>query len=937
MQILPYNYASEIPAIITSLKPDAKTFRFVIPSRKDRIFFHVPETYDVWTWQEIYEDINRTHRRRVISPPDHRLILRSILEEVLAEYPEKQKQFPGLTRPGFLSVISTDIRELLNEAVKPEQLTHIPESDNPSEFLLPEVYARYIEYLEKYNLLDSAQIWTSAYTELLKEQSWGRELVIVFVGFMSFNHGQLELVQGLNDRCRELIIVKPESYLAGLHDVSSQFGGMTTAKTSSGRVIEIPSAEPGLESEIIARTLALWADEGKITSFDDVGMMISAGREEAFAAAFGRYGVPYDFMSGVSISQTLPGRVLAAVRSLNTRNFPTYDTAMLFTQSCFAGKNFPVMRAYRAGVSGLDSWEEYLSQHDEKPFSDALRAVRAIRKFCDTLANKNTPARIMNAFREFLTADGLWLNHDDKISPFPELDESIRLTASAIQTVEQKSLALDELMPDLGKVQDDRMNGDEAYEFLEDWCRNTNTRAPVQISNAVRIFTGQPPVLAAFPVWLMTGITQKSWSGNITSSPLLGAAEREILHIPTLTDKAAQREALFRRLIHTGEKITVISRPELDDEGRPVSESPFMRRFFEDFPGWVKDARTSEGISILLGNDGFTFPEVDAGEAQPRKIPVIMKKAHAVGASDIHELLGCPFVWWQKKQAAIYEKDTEIAPAYEWGNMLHKYWECVWRKYRVDMSASGKIFTHTAKTEWQKLLLADGEDYGEFSRLVHDFRLKRKLKGITFRVNRLIILQSAIIDALHEAGYEHEKILLEDEAHLKATIDGVTFLGQCDRIEILRNPDGEYIAFIADYKEGNGANYEGSTKITGRSWNVDGREKFSYGLQLSVYAALFSECKLSGVYILGLEDGQISGSFDGMTSKIFSGHKSKKFNTDIAERISEGEYAMNCAVRVLKSGEFAPDYDSDLCRWCSVKSLCRKGEFKGEILQEDDD
>ena len=508
-------------------------------------------------------------------------------------------------------------------------------------------------------------------------------------------------------------------------------------------------------------------------------------------------------------------------------------------------------------------------------------------------------------------------------------------------------------MPDLGVVQSDRLKNDEAYEFLERWCSNSYTRAPVQISNAVRIFVGTPPILSFFPVWIMTGVTQKTWSSRVNSSPLLGSDEREKInkqgraYLPTNSDKAAHREALFRRLIQMGEKLTIISRPELDEEGRPVSESPFYEKFRLEMPWNIRTGK-SAGIKILSGADGFIFDEIDPPEEEAqkeqRKIPVIFKKAHAVGASDIHKLLSCPFLWCQEKIAGLYQdSDSDIASQIEWGLMLHKFWQRVWQRYRTDFSqAFMKIFYDEWKilTESQDLI----EDYKNYSHLVRDFRLKRKLKGIEYRAERLGKIQNGILEGLRKAGYVHERVMLEEEAHLRAEINGVNFLGQCDRIEILRAPDGEKIAFIADYKEGIGERSEDPmNKIALREWNVEQREKFSYGLQLSVYSALFersSDIKLGGVYILGLEDGKVSGSILKSEEfpeifEIFSEYKSKKFKGLISERTSEGEYAMVCAAEVLNGGKFAPCYGSDLCRFCKIKSLCRMGEFRGEILSED--
>ena len=956
-----YGRGSELSAIIREITQafSGSELRFVVPSRKDKNYW--PEHYssrNLWTWQDIYEDICRAgglEGRRVLSPPDHMLILRTILREVLREYSGKAASWPGLNRSGFPDILSRDIREMLNEAVPPDKLESNPGSDNPSEFLLPEVYSRYLAYLGRYNLMDSAQIYTAARDVMREVLQWGKDYVTVLAGFMSFNHGQFELVQALRDRCREVIIIKPETEMPDFHDAASQFSMIIPAEKSSGNIIELPVYEPELEPESTARTLALWSAgewqyAGDFPGFDSVAVMIPQGREESFAEAFKRYMIPYDFMDGIPISQTLPGKILSSVRHLQTRNFPAYDTAMLLTQTCFAGVKFPVMRAYRAGISGIKSWEEYLAEHDsdDDTFTAALLAIRSIRTFTEAMTRRSTPARIMEAFYGFLTAKGLWLDRYTESTNYPELDESIRTIASAIDTAGKKHVALDELLPDIGPVQDERLQNDEAYEFLESWCAKTNTRAPVQVSNAVRIFTGQPPVLAFFPVWIMTDVTQKSWSGNITASPLLGNEERRKLddngaHLPTGTEKALQKEALFRRLIQTGENLTVIMRPELDTEGRPVSESPFMQRVREDFTGWNITTVTPAGINIFLGEDGFTFPQNDPEGVTVRSVPAVSRKALAVGASDIHDLLSCPFLWWQKRQAKLYEQDSDIVSPVEWGNMMHRYWQCVWLRFREDMNASGsgKFFMHIAEDEWRKLCEADeGGDYAGFRRLVRDFRLKRKLDGLTFRAERLAGVQAGVIDALHGEGYAYRNILLEEEAHLKADIDGVAFLGQCDRIDILSSDDGEDVAFIADYKEGIGENSEKPMNIKSYGWNYDGLEKFTHGLQLSVYAALFGlnkKCRLSGVYILGLEDGRISGSFEGDSAGMFAPYQSKKFFNYIADRKEEGEYAMKCAVNILKSGEFMPEYKADTCRYCHIKSLCRKGEFRGEIIPESEE
>jgi len=964
INISAYNRVSEVAELLEEVKKDfpeesPSSFRFVVPSRDDKIWQPDKniDRENLWTWDEIYKDVcsaGRTGRKRVLSPPDHLLILDSILKNVLAsqECYDKAEKLPGLKRSGFLSIISRDIRELLNEDVKPDQLDFNPESDNASEFLLPKVYEEYLKYLNNYNLLDSAAVYTEALKEIQKNQTWGQDLILVFVGFLSFTHAQLALVYALGDRCKEVRILQPQTNLYNFHDVASQFGKQIFSfAQSTGTITNISVAEPGLEPEIIARELALSPEF--YNNFDGVGIMIERGREAVFAEAFERYGIPYDFMSGVRINLTLPGKILSAIRHLNSRDFPAYETAMLLTQPCFAGNKFPVMKAYRAGCSGLDGWEEFLtsinnrdSEAENEIFSIALLAIKAIKIFRDIMNKGARPEKIMSAFHEFLTTEKLWLDRfiSKNIAELPELDETIRTTASAIETIGSKVLALNELLPDLGAVQNDRLKAEEAYDFLERWCSNTDTRPPVQISNAVRIYTKTPPVLSSFNYWIMTGVTQKTWSNNINSSPLLGDKEREKLKaLPKNSDKAVQREALFRRLIQVGELLTVISRPVLDEEGRPLSASPFYERFIYDMKGnWTVQEEKSYGIKSLLGSDDIIFNEIDPVGKIPRKTPVIFKKANAVGASDIQKLLSCPFLWWQEKGANLYPKDSDIVSQNEWGLMLHKFWERLWRRYGNNFKQN---FYKLFLDEWKNLTENQDKDYKNFLRLVKDFRLKRKLEGIKFRADRLARIQNEILENFHEAGYTHERILLEEEAYLQSQKDGIKFLGQCDRIEFMRSPSGEKIAFIADYKEGVGERSEDSmTKIENYEWNFEKRKKFASGLQLSVYAALFEEnydTKLCGVYILGLEDGKISGSILNSEDfpeiwEIFSQYKSSKFKNSIGDRVDEGEYAMNCAAGVLKAGKFAPEYQSDSCKFCKIKSICRMGEFRGEILDNEE-
>ncbi|MBR1418124.1 MAG: hypothetical protein IJ576_04060 [Synergistaceae bacterium] len=45
--------------------------------------------------------------------------------------------------------------------------------------------------------------------------------------------------------------------------------------------------------------------------------------------------------------------------------------------------------------------------------------------------------------------------------------------------------------------------------------------------------------------------------------------------------------------------------------------------------------------------------------------------------------------------------------------------------------------------------------------------------------------------------------------------------------------------------------------------------------------------------------------------------------------------AVSIASEIIKSGKFRPDYNSQRCRSCGLKGICRRSEFLGETLNEE--
>ena len=1013
MRVIPYLRVSELDGSMRSFLQLGEDVRFVVPSRRDRKWWRERAGRDefgldgppediLWNWQDLYEnvcDFCEAGRLRPIEPPDHRLILSRLLRELLEEEPELLTLWPGLGRTGFLDVLSEDIRELLNEAVLPGQTEAGLQEGDPTARVLPAIYRRYLDYLSANGLMDSAQVCTMTLGLLEREPlPWGGDLTMVFAGFLSFTQAQVRLIKRLNGLCREVVVLKPETGLSEFHDAAHQLEGLVweeSPQSVPGRILQVRARETELEAEAVARLLALWsagrgplAEEMDFPGFGSVGMMSPAGDEDPVTEALRRYSVPYAASEGPSIDQTPPGRSLSAVWPLWAQGLPTYETALFLVQPCLAGDAFSVAEALRAGPSGLASWRAFIEEVEEKGEvpegtrggtpRHALAALSAVERLCGALQRGGSPSDLMGAFHRFLTRKGLWLDRMKALPlGYPELDGAIRATASAIESVHEKYLALRELLPDIGPAGRTPLKGDDAMEFLLSWCRQTRIRPEPPLSGALTLYLGAPPVLASHPVWVMLGVSQGNWPGRISGSPLLGPSERERLAeaeawLPSVQDKHLQREALFRRLIRTGESLTILSRADTDENGRPVPDTPFLDRFLADMNagievdvkvdmeaetnGWTLRELPTAGIEILLPDSGHIFPEVDADPLAAAPRPGVSvggvegsegvegteprNDPPTLAVSDIQTLLECPLRYWLQRRAGLRERSPELATAAEWGSLTHKFWERVWRRF----GRGGNPFPEVVEEEWRSLSSAD-EDYETFGRLIRDRRLARTLEVLRFRIRRLTALQAQILERLEQGGFRHRAVLLEEDAALSLEVDGVRFSGRCDRVEILEDGDGRTHAVITDYKAGRSVRYEEGMKDLERyPWYEGGPSKLVRGLQLSAYALMYgpreADAPLAGVNFLGHRDGGIAGTFSAALQGVYAGilaGETRNNRRTLDERREEAGHAMACAARLLREGRFAPFYDSPSCRYCDMKGICRRGEAVGEPLTSEEE
>ncbi|GHS93079.1 hypothetical protein AGMMS50276_02520 [Synergistales bacterium] len=986
MRVIPYRKVSDLDELLRSrieeTTPGATTRPsscFVVPSRRDRDWWRLrvagvgavfgarlENSALLWNWEDVYNDVRvflGLPKLRQIEPPDHRLILSFIVNKFLEEDKEEDKHnkllsvWPGLSRPGFIDILADDLRELINEAVSPEDIASAMRDDSTSD-VLPELYLRYIAYLDENNLMDSSQIPLKT-LETLDDNSdeiiekWIGEKHFTFVGFMSFTGGQLALVRKIESfPLSDVCVFKPTTNLDDFQDATKQLEGLTwetEPPPSSGTIISLLSSESNLEPEMIARQLALWREgEGELAKshfafpgFGAVGLSTTDRRLLSMEAALRRYRIPYVLSRGRSISKNILGANLGSIWAAWTDGLETHETALLLSQpwaGTMAAKpniDFSLGDAEQFGPYGFKGWEDYLKQTGSK---SAQRALKAIAKFCRVLEKGATPERLLSALYDFLTTRGLWVSALlDAFADYPDLDESLRELAASVDEIEDKRNALRELQPNLGPAGDVSVKGKSAMRFLNDWCRDTMVSPSPSLLGALTLYVSAPPILASHPVWIMSDVTQKAWPGVIRSSPLLDERAREMVsseasRLPSIHDKRVQKEALFRRLLQTGDELTVISRASSDDEGHPTVSASFLDSFFDDFENWTLiDNIPAFGMSALSPSDTY-FPDIETLDASLLDVPVLRKdEVMSLPVGNIYDILSCPMRWWLSRRARVKTIDRELFSKVEAGNMTHKLWENVLGAMMENREK--ETFSQATDREWKRALNLESEDYVPYSRILKDYRLKRHRKNIEFYIARLARFQDSVsecVEASGSAGLMPRIAKYDTEVELAPLeLDGVRFTGRCDRMDIFE--DGSVV--ILDYKLGKSESYE--KKIA----SLD----FKYGLQLSAYALLYNECNkgarkrepVVGVGFLGHGDGGLTGTFESPFESCYKAHSVK--GACMSERTEEARIAMKYVARILKSGVFEPRYDSDTCRYCDFKGVCRKGEIHGDRIEGDDD
>jgi RecB family exonuclease len=308
---------------------------------------------------------------------------------------------------------------------------------------------------------------------------------------------------------------------------------------------------------------------------------------------------------------------------------------------------------------------------------------------------------------------------------------------------------------------------------------------------------------------------------------------------------------------------------------------------------------------VLPANDRTRIRPVEVREAEPPLVPARIAKefpglekrdpvpSPTAYLGDIDLWRTCPFRYYAMRILGFKEPPFGLFDAAKAGSLIHHLWDKAW----TEKEGSGKALSEIVREIWDKTVL---QGYPGLSR--EGSFLRRHGIRLRDQVFRLAEEQ----DEIDRRGLEAQRRKQIREGELSTTIQGVTFTGRFDRLDILESE-----AVLIDYKSGSSPS-------------------FRKALQLPAYALVMGEKgypPLSGWGYLCLGDGMTAGRFTKSTATCFG---KKPVSADVLDTcLEEAQEALEEMAEGLQAGVFTPKWGSDACRSCPFRGLCRIDERPG--------
>ncbi len=940
-ELYSYRRIGDLENLLRGLPP-AKGRIFLVGGSGDRALLseifsgsHTSYGFQVRRWDELYrlfaEALNVEHPRVQLDPPDHWLILYGIVKNFCAAGGELP---PGAQRRGFLSLLGTEIRELIREEVSPDDLEGLYDEGNVLGSAFISLYRAYLEALDENGLSDSAGIPTETrrLLDLPGSEEVCRSLDLVLVGLSTLTHSQLALVRSLVGHGATVRFCAPDAGMADSYGASQQFGvdGKNLSAKRPFRAVRLSGGDPRQEFETAARSLALWEQgEGPMAEFGEwpgwgaIAFSVPQGRLADAREVFSRYGLPCSPEFRIAVSDSSPWRLSSACLDAATGGWGTEPVLRLLAEPWMRGLELDVENLRAKHPRGAKSWEKILAETDPAALEDFV----SCREYAAKISSGGTALELLVALRKFLS--GRLLRGARLAVDSPELDASVAIFSEALRELDRKILFIREVVRDIGSFGHARLSGADARAYLSAWAEGTTLEQFSGDDDCMKIFAGAPPALFHIPYWFLAGTEAASWPGGLRESPVLDETRREKLHesatlgldrahLPLLSEKRQQREFLFRRLLACGDLCTFACHSATDENERPQDVTSLLSDAEHD--AWIKieAKKISRNLDDLLASRyepaivplEERHPDLRIENSLPiaRSTPKILNAStDRVRLSSVDDFASCPYKFALRHilryEEPLREGEFDVLKG---GTALHLLWERVLSAYSESgctASISGladSLFEDVVNESYPELL---GKS------------LRRSLYDLRTRVARSAAFQEEIENVIRPM---RTRICVEYNLP-PLTVEGVTFSGRCDRLDILN--DGRFLLW--DYKSGTSDRYKKAFQLA------------CYALDLQKGAPDLGPC--AGWGYLCMKDGRASGvwgaDFKNALGKLVFPSKDLTLETGLE---AAGELLENISSS-MKSHDFSPNFESPDCRYCSFSGLCRKGELRGEVDDEEEE
>ncbi len=415
------------------------------------------------------------------------------------------------------------------------------------------------------------------------------------------------------------------------------------------------------------------------------------------------------------------------------------------------------------------------------------------------------------------------------------------------------------------------LDGD-GFRDLLDRLLERETFVPSGTRGPVRLTTLEQSQNLRCDLLILAGVTRGQWPGPPPAEPLLNAAVRRELGLPSWEGRHALALARLRRLLQSAPRVLMTYAPE--SAGEEAVLSPWIEALEAAAGPVLRDtrlARLAGQCDTEIAADDDAPPPPATERPAPRAIPALIPAE--ISASAHQSLVDCPY---QFHAGQVLGLRAERAPdedpdRSEYGERVHR----ILQRFTESGALDGRA---EAQARLEKIA-QDVFAPDLRSHVLAQLWLAEFCSRLPF-----------LLDWLLQRPAHRE---IRSEARLTRALGAHSLSGRCDRLEI--GADGRHV--LVDYKTG----------------AVPDEDQVQAGeaVQLLHYAAL--DPAVTRVEYLALKDGE----------------KNLVIEEGLPELRERAMQRLAASLSSVAQGQALSAHgDDDTCERCDYRGLCRKGDWR---------